>query len=157
MPTRDVEMGNGVVIHHPDLVNLYDCEIGDGCKIGAFVEIGRGVKIGAFCKIESFAFIPSGVVLEDGVFVGPHACFTNDKTPQALDAADRPSNTWKMERTLVKKGASIGANATILPGITIGERAMIGAGSVVVKDVISGSVVYGNPAREMGVRRESFR
>lgn len=150
MIAADVKMGRNVIIHHPELVNLYGCEIGDNCKIGTFVEIQTGVKIAANCKIQSYVFLPPGVEIEEGVFIGPHACFTNDKTPRALDAIGRPNFFWKMEKTLVKKGASIGAGVVILPGITIGEGAMVGAGAVVVKDVEPYTVVYGNPAKHRG-------
>ena len=115
-------------------------EIGDNCTIGKFVEIGNNVRIGNNCKIEAFAFIPPGVTIEDDVFVGPHACFTNDKKPSA-------TGEWQASETLVKKGASIGANATIVCGITIGEGALVGAGSVVTKDVPAGATVVGNPAK----------
>lgn len=114
-------------------------EIGDNCVIGKFVEIG-GAKIGNNCKIEAFAFIPPGVIIEDEVFVGPHVCFTNDKNPKAV-------GDWKITPTLVKKGASIGGNATIICGVTIGENALVGAGAVVTKDVPAGKTVVGNPAR----------
>ena len=144
---KDVILGKNVVIHHPDLVNLYGCTIGDDCKIGTFVEVQSGVKIGARCKLQSYVFIPPGVVLEDGVFVGPHACFTNDKNPKAVDDAGALNTSWILTPTLVRRGANIGANATILCGITIGEGATIGAGSVVTKDVPAGATVYGNPAR----------
>ena len=135
---EDVEVGEGTVIR--DFVNLYGCRIGKDCKIAAFVEIQRGVSIGDRCKIEAFAYLPSGVTLEDEVFVGPHVVFTNDKVPRAV-------GDWEVVTTLVKRGASIGANSVILCGITIGEEAMIGAGSVVTKDVPPKTVVQGNPAK----------
>ena len=116
-----------------------DYEIGEDCVIGKFVEIGDGVRIGYRCKIEAFAFIPPGVVIEDEVFVGPHVCFTNDKYPKA-------TGEWKKVETRVKKGASVGANATVVCGVTIGEGAMVGAGSVVTKDVAAGATIAGNPA-----------
>ncbi|MFC2175098.1 acyltransferase [archaeon] len=115
-------------------------EIGDNCVVGKFVEIGNNVKIGNNCKVEAFAFIPPGVTIEDDVFVGPHVCFTNDKKPKA-------TGEWEISETLVKKGASIGANSTIMCGITIGENALVGAGSVVTKDVPPGQTVVGNPAK----------
>ena len=115
-------------------------EIGANCVIGKFVEIGKDVKIGNNCKVEAFAFIPPGVTIEDDVFVGPHVCFTNDKRPHAV-------GEWKITKTLVKKGAAIGANSTIVCGITIGENALVGAGSVVTKDVPKGATVVGNPAK----------
>jgi acetyltransferase-like isoleucine patch superfamily enzyme len=120
--------------------NIYPtAKIGDGTSIGSFVEIGNNVKIGKKCKIEAFVFIPEGVELQDGVFVGPHACFTNDKKP--------PSKKWS--KTLIESGASIGANATILPGITIGKGAMIGAGAVVTKNIPPNETWAGVPARKL--------
>lgn len=143
---KNVKFGKNVEIWH--FVNLYDCEIGHYTKIGSYVEIGRA-KIGKNCKIEPFAYIPPGVIIEDDVFVGPHACFTNDKYPRAAtqDGRMKTKENWVAEETVVKKGASIGANATILSGITIGEYAVVGAGAVVTKDVEAGKIVVGNPAR----------
>lgn len=135
---KDSEIGDGTIIRH--YVNLYGCKIGKNCKIASFVEIQKDVKIGDNCKIEAFAYLPTGVTIEDEVFVGPHACFTNDKKPQT-------SGDWEVAPTHVKKGASIGANSVILSGITIGENALVGAGSVVTKDVPPNTVVVGNPAR----------
>ncbi len=134
----DAEIGEGTIVR--DFVNLYGCKIGRDCKIAAYVEVQRGVVIGDRCKVEAFAFIPTGVTIEDEVFVGPHACFTNDRVPHAV-------GEWSVLPTVVKKGASIGANATIVCGVTIGEGAMVGAGAVVTKDVPPGAVVAGNPAR----------
>ena len=125
-------------------MNLYECEIGDGTTIACFVEIQRGVKVGARCKIESFAALVSGVTIEEGCLIGPHVCFTNDRYPEA--GAD-----WEVVPTVVKKGASIGAGAVIVCGVTIGEFAMVGAGAVVTHDVPPGTLVAGNPAR--AVRR----
>jgi acetyltransferase-like isoleucine patch superfamily enzyme len=145
---EDVKLGKGVTIYHPELVNLYGCEIGDHTKIGAFVEIRKQVKIGKNCKIQAFAFIPEGVTVEDDVFIGPHVCFINDKFPRATVAGRlREETDWKMEKTFVRRGASIGANATILCGLTIGENAMVAAGSFVTKDVAADTLVAGNPAR----------
>jgi acetyltransferase-like isoleucine patch superfamily enzyme len=148
----DVKLGQNVVIFHPELVNLYGCTIGDECKIATFVEIQRGVVLGRRVKVEAFAFIPSGVTLEDGVFVGPHVCFTNDRYPSAVDASGEllgasGSGDWEVVQTVVEAGASIGANATIVCGVRIGARAMVGAGSVVTRDVPPGALVVGNPAR----------
>jgi UDP-2-acetamido-3-amino-2,3-dideoxy-glucuronate N-acetyltransferase len=138
---EDASIGEDTIVR--DYVNLYGCKVGKGCKIAAYAEIQRGVVIGDRCKIEAFAFIPTGVTIEDEVFVGPHACFTNDKVPSAV-------GDWSVVPTVVKKGASIGANATILCGVTIGERAIVGAGAVVTKDVPAGAVVVGCPAKVLG-------
>ena len=143
MPISDnVKLGKGVIVYHPDLVNLYGCEIGDNSKIDSYVYIEEGVQIGKNCKIRPFTFIPQGVIIEDDVFIGPNVTFTNDKYPKV-------SGEWELLETRVKKGASIGAGAVILPGIEIGENANIGAGSVVTHSVPSSTVVVGNPAREI--------
>ena len=130
-------------------VNLYGCEIGDESKIGTFVEIQKGAKIGNRCKISSHTFICEGVTIEDEVFVGHGVTFTNDLFPRATTEGGglQTEADWKCIPTLVKRGASIGSGATLLCGITIGERAVIGAGSVVTKDVPAGAIVVGNPAR----------
>jgi len=141
---EDCEIGEDTVVR--DFVNLYGCRIGKGCRIAAYVEIQRGVTVGDRCKIEAFAFIPSGVTIEDEVFVGPHACFTNDLMPKAV-------GDWSVTPTVVRRGASIGANATIVCGVTIGEHAMVAAGAVVTKDVPPGAIVAGSPARVIGDRR----
>lgn len=139
---EDSEIGKNTVIR--DFVNIYGCKIGDNCKIGPHVDIQRGVKIGNGCKIESHAFIPTGVTIEDNVFIGPHVCFINDKWPRVVDPG------WTPAATHVKEWASIGACSTILCGVTIGERAMIAAGSVVTKDVPPKNLVKGNPAKIIG-------
>jgi len=134
----DAEIGKGTIIH--DQVNLYKCKIGRNCKIGAFVYIEEGVIIGNNCKIKPFVFIPTGVVIEDDVFIGPNVTFTNDKYPRA-------KGSWRLLPTRVKRGASIGAGSVILPGLTIGENSIIGAGAVVTSDVPDNAIVFGNPAR----------
>ena len=143
----DVRLGKNVRIY--GFVNLYGCEIGDDVKIGTFVEIQKGVKIGKFCKISSHTFICEGVTLEDDVFIGHGVTFTNDLHPRATNGNGQLQTDadWNCIPTLVKRGASIGSGATLLCGITIGENAMIGAGSVVTKDVPADTVVAGNPAR----------
>jgi len=145
----DVKLGQGVRIF--GFTNLYGCEIGDESKVGTFVEIQKGAKIGKRCKISSHSFICEGVTLEDEVFIGHGVMFTNDRFPRAAAAngALQTEADWTCLPTLVKKGASIGSNATLLCGITIGEGAIVGAGSVVTKDVPPGAVVAGNPARLM--------
>lgn|SRR5262245_16860287 len=152
----DVKMGPGVQIFHPNLVNLYGCEIGAETKIGSFVEIRKTAKVGARCKIQAFAFIPEGVTIGDGAFIGPHVCFTNDLFPRAIneDGTLQDSSDWEILPTRVGRGASVGANATILCGIEIGEFALIGAGSVVLKNVPAYAVVVGNPARTIGDVRQ---
>ncbi|MFZ1074074.1 MAG: acyltransferase [Verrucomicrobiia bacterium] len=143
----DVKLGKNVRIY--DFTNLYGCEIGNDVKIGTFVEIQKGVKIGDRCKISSHTFICEGVTLEDDIFVGHNVTFTNDRFPRATNDNGRlqTDTDWTCIRTLIKRGASIGSGATLLCGITVGEKAMIGAGSVVTKDVPPGAVVAGNPAR----------
>lgn len=136
----DVEIGEGTKIFDENLINLYGCKIGKNCIIANFVEIGKDVIIGNNCKIEAFAFIPTGVTIEDNVFIGPHACFTNDKKP-------RIGEQWKIVSTTVKSGSSIGANTTVICGVIIGEGAMVGAGSVVTQNVEPYSIVAGNPAK----------
>jgi acetyltransferase-like isoleucine patch superfamily enzyme len=145
----NVKLGRNVRLH--DFVNLYGCEIGDDVKIGTFVEIQKGATIGNRCKISSHSFICEGVTLEEGVFIGHSVTFTNDRYPRATNVTGelQTEADWKCVRTLVKRGASIGSGATLLCGITIGENAMIGAGSVVTKDVPAGATVAGNPARIM--------
>jgi acetyltransferase-like isoleucine patch superfamily enzyme len=140
---KDAEIGEGTVVH--DQVNLYKCKIGRNCKIDAFVYVEEGVVIGDNCKIRPFVFIPTGVTIENDVFVGPSVSFTNDRYPKV-------KGEWKLLRTVIKRGASIGANAVILPGVTVGEEALIGAGSVVTKDVPRKAIVAGNPARIVGYR-----
>ncbi len=146
---NNVQVGENVRIFN--FVNAYGCTIDDNSKVGAFVEIQKGASIGKNCKISSHTFICEGVHIEDNVFVGHGVMFTNDLFPRATnpDGSPQTDADWKMIETFVKKGASIGSNATILCGITIGENALIGAGSVVTKDVPANSIVAGNPARVM--------
>lgn len=143
----DVKLGKGVKIC--DFVNLYGCEISDNTKIGTFVEIQKGSRIGKNCKISSHTFICEGVTIEDGVFVGHNVTFINDVFPRATAEGGRlkTEEDWVCVPTFVKQGASIGSSATLLCGITLGENAMVGAGSVVTKDVPANTVVAGNPAR----------
>ena len=144
---ENVKLGRNVRIR--GFVNLYGCTVGDDVRIGTFVEIQKGAVIGNNCKIQSHTFICEGVTLEDEVFVGHGVTFTNDRFPRATNDEGLPKNDneWTCETTLVKRGASIGSGTTLLCGITIGERAIIGAGSVVTKDVPAGAIVAGNPAR----------
>jgi UDP-2-acetamido-3-amino-2,3-dideoxy-glucuronate N-acetyltransferase len=143
-----VRLGRNVVIHHPDLVNLYGCQIGDDTKIGAFVEIQKNATIGALCKISSHTFICEGVEIDDEVFVGHGVMFINDRYPRATnEGALQTEADWKVVPTRVRKGASIGSGAVIMCGVTIGERAMVGAGAVVTRDVPSDATVTGVPAR----------
>src|SRR6059058_5651989 len=145
----DVKLGRGVRLF--GFINLYGCEIGDDVRIGTFVEIQKGAKIGNRCKISSHSFICEGVILEDEVFIGHNVTFINDLYPRStnVDGQLQTEADWKCVPTIVKKGASIGSSATLLCGITIGKGALIGAGSVVTKDVPAGAVVAGNPARIM--------
>jgi UDP-2-acetamido-3-amino-2,3-dideoxy-glucuronate N-acetyltransferase len=155
MINKDVQLGEGVVIFHPDLVNLYGCQIGAGTKIGSFVEIQKGASIGARCKISSHSFICEGVEIEDCVFVGHGVMFINDTYPKAVgdDGELQTEADWQLIRTRVKTRASIGSNATILCGITIGENALIGAGAVVTKDVPDYAIIVGVPGRVVGDTR----
>jgi UDP-2-acetamido-3-amino-2,3-dideoxy-glucuronate N-acetyltransferase len=148
---EDVKLGAGVRIPQPDLVNLYGCVIGDQTLIGAFVEVQHGATIGSRCKISSHSFVCEGVTIEDEVFIGHGVMFINDRFPQATTAGGQPQMRadWKLEPTRVCRRASIGSNATILCGLTVGEGAAIGAGAVVTKDVPAFAVVAGVPAREI--------
>jgi acetyltransferase-like isoleucine patch superfamily enzyme len=153
---NDVDLGQGVKIFQPALVNLYGCRIGAETKIGAFVEVQKNAVIGARCKISSHTFVCEGVTIEDEVFIGHGVMFTNDRYPRATNTAGglQTEVDWAVEPTRVKRGASIGSNATIIPGVTIGEGALVGAGAVVTADVADFMVVVGVPARVVGDVRE---
>lgn len=156
MIASNVTLDEGVIVHHPDLVNLYGCTIGTGTRIGTFVEIQKNATVGRHCKISSHSFICEGVTLEDGVFIGHGVMFTNDLHPRAVnfDGSLQSDGDWTLVPTLVKRTASIGSNATILAGVIIGEGAQIGAGAVVTKDVPDYAVVAGVPARIIGRARD---
>jgi acetyltransferase-like isoleucine patch superfamily enzyme len=143
----DVKLGRDVDIYH--FVNLYGCEIGDGTRIGSFVEVQKGVSVGSNCKVSSHTFICEGVTIEDEVFIGHGVNFINDNYPRATAAggALQTQSDWQVAPTLVERGASIGSGATILGGVQIGARAIVGAGSVVTKNVPAGTIVAGNPAK----------
>ena len=143
----DVKLGTGVKLSK--FINLYGCEIGDETKIGAFVEIQKNASVGRRCKISSHTFICEGVLIEDNVFIGHGVMFINDLYPRATTANGglQTEADWKVERTVIKKGASIGSGATILANTTIGENAIVGAGAVVTKDVPANTIVAGNPAK----------
>jgi UDP-2-acetamido-3-amino-2,3-dideoxy-glucuronate N-acetyltransferase len=149
MGLTDVELGKNVKIAQPTLVNLYGCRIGDDTKIGAFVEIQKNASVGARCKISSHTFICEGVTIEDEVFVGHGVMFINDRLPRATASGGKlqTETDWKVVPTRICRGASIGSGAAILCGITIGERALVGAGAVVTKDVAPDATVAGVPAR----------
>ncbi|BAY74480.1 transferase hexapeptide repeat containing protein [Nostoc linckia NIES-25] len=153
---NNVQLGKNVKIFHPELVNLYGCIIGDDTKIGTFIEIQKDVIIGSRCKISSHSFLCEGVVLEDEVFIGHGVMFTNDLYPRATneDGSLKTDDDWYTIKTLVKRCASIGSNATILPGVTIGEKAIVGSGATVTRDVPDYAIVVGVPARVIGDVRE---
>jgi acetyltransferase-like isoleucine patch superfamily enzyme len=143
----DVKLGKNVKLSK--FINLYGCEIGDNTKIGAFVEIQKNARVGGNCKVSSHTFICEGVTIEDNVFIGHGVTFINDSYPRATteDGQLQTEKDWKVELTVVKKGASIGSGATILSDVVIGENAIVGAGSVVTKNVPANTIVAGNPAR----------
>ncbi|WP_193195818.1 acyltransferase [Nostoc sp. MG11] len=160
MPVNDdVKIGSNVKIFHPNLVNLYGCEIGDETKIGSFVEIQKNVIIGSRCKISSHSFLCEGVIIEDEVFIGHGVMFTNDLYPHAAneDGSLKTDADWYVLKTQVKRRASIGSNATILPGVTIGEKAIIGAGAVVTRDIPDYAIAVGVPARVIGDVRDGTK
>jgi UDP-2-acetamido-3-amino-2,3-dideoxy-glucuronate N-acetyltransferase len=157
MPVNDdVKLGKNVKIFHLQLVNLYGCTIGDDTKIGAFVEIQKNTTVGSRCKISSHSFLCEGVIIEDEVFVGHGVMFTNDLYPRAAneDGSLKTDDDWDVTKTQIKRCASIGSNATILPGVTIGEKAVIGAGAVVTHDIPDYAIAVGVPARVIGDVRE---
>lgn len=143
----DVKLGAGVKLSK--FINLYGCEVGDNTKIGAFVEIQKNATVGKNCKISSHSFICEGVTIEDNVFIGHGVTFINDSYPRATTAEGQlqTEQDWKVERTIVKKGASVGSGSTVLSNVTIGENAIVGAGCVVTKDVPANAIVAGNPGR----------
>jgi acetyltransferase-like isoleucine patch superfamily enzyme len=143
----DVKLGKDVKL--AQFVNLYGCEIGDESKLGAFVEIQKNARVGARCKISSHTFVCEGVTIEDNVFIGHNVAFINDSYPRATGSGGglQTESDWKVETTLVKKGASIGSGVTVLANVTVGENAIVGAGSVVTRDVPANTIVAGNPAR----------
>ena len=155
----DVSLGQDVRIFQPELVNLYGCTIGAETKIGAFVEIQKNASVGARCKISSHTFICEGVTIEDEVFIGHGVMFTNDPYPSAVndDGSMQTEQDWKVVQTRVKQRAAIGSNVTIMAGVTIGQRAMVGAGAVVTRDVEDYQIVAGVPARVIGDVREPKR
>ena len=149
----DVKLGDNVKLSK--FINLYGCEVGEHTKIGAFVEIQKNAVVGKNCKISSHTFICEGVTIEDDVFIGHSVTFINDSYPRStIGGRLQTEKDWRVERTLVKKGASVGSGATILANVTIGENAIVGAGSMVTKDVPANSIVAGNPARLLRVLEE---
>ncbi len=155
--TPDVKLGQGVKLSK--FINLYGCEIGDNTKIGAFVEIQKNATVGKNCKISSHTFICEGVTIEDNAFIGHNVAFINDSYPRATASGGhlQTEKDWKVEQTLVKKGASIGSGSTILANVVIGENAIVGAGSVVTKDVPANTIVAGNPAKVLRTIPEELR
>lgn len=153
----DVKLGRDVRLSK--FINLYGCQIGDGTKIGAFVEIQKNATVGKNCKISSHSFICEGVTIEDGVFVGHGVTFINDMYPRSVnrDGSLQTEKDWKVERTLIKKGASIGSGSTILANVVVGENAIVGAGSMVTKDVPANAIVAGNPARFLRSQEKESR
>jgi len=151
----DVKLGKDVKLSK--FINLYGCQIGDGTKIGAFVEIQKNATVGQNCKISSHTFICEGVTIEDGVFVGHSVTFINDSYPRAINPTGelQTEQDWAVERTLVRRGASIGSGSTILSKVTIGEHAIVGAGSVITKDVPAYAIVAGNPAKVLRYQETS--
>jgi acetyltransferase-like isoleucine patch superfamily enzyme len=157
MCIRNVTLGEGAQFSHPDLVNAYNCSIGRQTRVGPFVEIQKGASIGARCKISSHSFICEGVTIEDEVMIAHGVMFTNDLLPRATngDGYLQRDGDWSLATTLVRRGASIGSNATIIGGVTIGEGALVGAGAVVTRDVPDHAIVMGSPARISGDVRDA--
>jgi UDP-2-acetamido-3-amino-2,3-dideoxy-glucuronate N-acetyltransferase len=155
--TPDVKLGQNVKLSK--FINLYGCEVGDNTKIGAFVEIQKNARVGRNCKISSHTFICEGVTIEDNAFIGHSVTFVNDSYPRATVSGGQlqTERDWKVEQTLVKKGASIGSGSTILSNVVIGENAIVGAGSVVTKDVPANTIVAGNPAKKLRTIPEELR
>lgn len=155
--SEDVKLGRNVKLSK--FINLYGCEIGDETKIGAFVEIQKNASVGRCCKISSHTFVCEGVLIEDNVFIGHGVTFINDSYPRATTLAGdlQTEADWKVEATVIKKGASIGSGATILPNTSVGENAVVGAGSVVTKDVPPNAIVAGNPARVLRYIEQTIR
>jgi len=155
--TSDVKLGQGVKLSK--FINLYGCEIGDNTKIGAFVEIQKNARVGKNCKISSHTFICEGVTIEDNAFIGHSVTFVNDSYPRATAFGGQlqTEKDWKVEKTLVKRGVSIGSGSTILSNLVIGENAIVGAGSVVTKDVPANTIVAGNPAKVLRTIPEELR
>ncbi len=155
MPVTSCTIAENAIVTHPDLVNMYGCRIGAGTRIGPFVEIQKGASVGEHCKISSHSFICEGVTIEDEVMVAHGVMFTNGLLPRATnpDGSMQRDGDWECTPTLVRRGASIGSNATIVCGVTIGERALVGAGAVVTRDVPAFAIVAGNPARIIGDMR----
>jgi UDP-2-acetamido-3-amino-2,3-dideoxy-glucuronate N-acetyltransferase len=158
MPIVDVRMDGACTVTHPDLVNLYGCSIGAGTRIGPFVEIQKNSRVGARCKVSSHAFLCEGVSLENEVFIGHGVMFTNELYPRSTNAAGelQTAADWTVVPTLVRRGASIGSNATIIAGITVGRGALVAAGAVVTRNVPDFAIVAGVPARIIGDVRDRF-
>lgn len=156
MPITNVQLGNGVLVTHPDLVNLYGCSIGDGTKIGPFVEIQKNSSVGARCKVSSHSFVCEGVTIEDEVFIGHGVMFTNELFPRATSETGglKTEADWTVVPTRICHGASVGSNATIVCGVTVSRFALVGAGAVVTHDVPEYAIVAGVPARIIGDVRE---